>query len=155
MIFQLERISIGCPFKFDFKTELLSLKARLDEWRVVVSIGRFTAFYVVLVPLEYIATITPHSTYVIVLLRKIHRRKYLQKLFSLLNIIVLPVEQHARSFWFKPCISVNSYFKIMLKLLDNERLNKRLKLKHIPLSSQRSFHFLCSIGTLFHSDQTK
>ena len=120
----------------------------MDEWRVVVSIGRFTAFYVVLVPLEYIATITPHSTYVIVLLRKIHRRKYLQKLFSLLNIIVLPVEQHARSFWFKPCISVNSYFKIMLKLLDNERLNKRLKLKHLCLH-KGLFTFIVLLALFF------
>ena len=29
-------------------------------------------------------------------------------------------------FWFKQCISVNSYFKIILKVVDNERLNKRL-----------------------------
>ena len=26
--------------------------------------------------------------------------------------------------------------------------------KHIPLSSQRPFHFHCSIRALFHSDQT-
>ena len=35
-------------------------------FHLVVSIGRFPAFYVVLVPLEYIPSIPPHSTYVIV-----------------------------------------------------------------------------------------
>ena len=40
---------------------------------VVVSIGHFAAFYVVLVPLEYIPTIPPHSTYVIVFEGEIHR----------------------------------------------------------------------------------
>ena len=34
--------------------------------RSVVSIGRLTAFYVVLVPLEYILSEPPHSTYIIV-----------------------------------------------------------------------------------------
>ena len=32
----------------------------------VVSIGRFRAFYVVFVPLEYVPTIPPHSTFAIV-----------------------------------------------------------------------------------------
>ena len=36
---------------------------------LVVSIGHSPAFYVVLVPLEYIPTILPHSTYVIVFLK--------------------------------------------------------------------------------------
>ena len=31
----------------------------------VVSIGRFAAFYFVLVPLEYVPTIPPHSTFVL------------------------------------------------------------------------------------------
>ena len=39
----------------------------------VVSIGRLTAFYVVLVPMEYIPSKPPHSAYVTVLLM------YLQK----------------------------------------------------------------------------
>ena len=34
---------------------------------IVVSIGHCRAFYVVLDPLEYIPTIPPHSTYVIVI----------------------------------------------------------------------------------------
>ena len=33
---------------------------------LVVSIGRLTAFYVVLVPMEYIPSKPPHSAYVIV-----------------------------------------------------------------------------------------
>ena len=41
-------------------------------WKVV-SIRRFAAFYVVFVPLEYIPTIPPHSTFVIVFVREIHR----------------------------------------------------------------------------------
>ena len=40
----------------------------LNDPLSVVSIGCFPAFYVVLVPLDYIQSIPPHSTYVIVYL---------------------------------------------------------------------------------------
>ena len=45
----------------------------VNEQDQVVSIGHFPAFYVVLVQLEYIPTIPPHSTHLIVLLKEIHR----------------------------------------------------------------------------------
>ena len=40
------------------------------QCEIVVSIGRFAAFYIVLVLLEYIPTIPPHFTYVIVFVKK-------------------------------------------------------------------------------------
>ena len=42
------------------------LKAVASLCDTVVSIGRLTAFYVVLVPMEYILSEPPHSAYVIV-----------------------------------------------------------------------------------------
>ena len=35
-----------------------------------------------------------------------------------------------------------------------EELNLYSGTKHIPLSSQRPFHFPCSVGALYQSDQT-
>ena len=54
-------------------------------FHLVVSIGRFPAFYVVLVPLEYIPSIPPHSTYVIVYFvllycRVVHRLPFTREL---------------------------------------------------------------------------
>ena len=40
------------------------------QCEIVVSIGHFAAFYVVLVPLEYIPTLPPHFTYVIVFVKE-------------------------------------------------------------------------------------
>ena len=42
------------------------MPAHPNVLKIVVSIGCFTAFYVVLVPMEFIPSEPPHSAYVIV-----------------------------------------------------------------------------------------
>ena len=76
----------------------------------VVSIGRFPAFYVVLVPLEYIPSIPPHSSYVIVLMVFTYKARFLSFPYMIASL-------HHCLFMITTYLCIISYLYVTLSIL--------------------------------------